>query len=88
MNHFSEILTINGETDAVEAEIAALQGTLDGLVNDLAALKLVTAAKERTITEINAKIADQDVEIETTNDEIDTKKTDKTDREQELTGKL
>ena len=88
MNHFSEILTINGETDAVEAEITALQGTLDGLVNDLAALKLVTAAKERTITEINAKIADQDVEIETTNDEIDTKKTDKTDREQELTGKL
>ena len=88
MNHFSEISTINGETDAVEAEIAALQGTLDGLVNDLAALKLVTAAKERTITEINAKIADQDVEIETTNDEIDTKKTDKTDREQELTGKL
>ena len=88
MNHFSEISTINGETDAVEAEITALQGTLDGLVNDLAALKLVTAAKERTITEINAKIADQDVEIETTNDEIDTKKTDKTDREQELTGKL
>ena len=88
MNHFSEISTINGETDAIEAEIATLQGTLDGLVNDLAALKLVTAAKERTITEINAKIADQDVEIETTNDEIDTKKTDKTDREQELTGKL
>ena len=88
MNHFSEITTINGETDAIEAEIATLQGTLDGLVNDLAALKLVTAAKERTITEINAKIADQDVEIETTNDEIDTKKTDKTDREQELTGKL
>ena len=88
MNHFSEISTINGETDAVEAEIVALQGTLDELVNDLAALKLVTAAKERTITEINAKIADQDVEIETTNDEIDTKKTDKTDREQELTGKL
>ena len=88
MNHFSEILTINGETDAVEAEIVALQGTLDELVNDLAALKLVTAAKERTITEINAKIADQDVEIEITNDEIDTKKTDKTDREQELTGKL
>ena len=55
---------------------------------DLAALKLVTAAKEVTISELNAKIADQDTEIGTTNDEIDTKKTDKADKEQDLQGKL
>ena len=55
---------------------------------DLAALKQVTAAKEKTITELNDKIADQDAEIGTTNDEIDAKKTDKADKEQELTGKL
>lgn len=55
---------------------------------DLAALKQVTAAKEDTIAELNAKIADQDAEIGTTNDEIDAKKIDKADKEQELTGKL
>ena len=55
---------------------------------DLAALKQVTAAKEKTITELNDKIADQDAEIGTTNDEIDAKKTDKADKETELTGKL
>lgn len=55
---------------------------------DLAALKLVTAAKEKTITELNDKITDQDAEIGTTNDEIDTKKTDKADKEQDLQGKL
>ena len=55
---------------------------------DLAALKLVTAAKEVTISELNAKIADQDTEIGTTNDEIDTKKTDKAVKEQDLQGKL
>ena len=55
---------------------------------DLAALKLVTAAKEKTITELNDKITDQDAEIGTTNDEIDTKKTDKADKEQDLEGKL
>ena len=55
---------------------------------DLAALKLVTAAKEKTITELNAKIADQDTKIGTTNDEIDTKKTDKAAKEQDLQGKL
>ena len=37
---------------------------------------------------MNAKIADQDAEIGTTNDEIDAKKIDKADKEQELTGKL
>jgi len=57
-------------------------------VIDLAALKLVTAAKEKTITELNAKIADQDTEIGTTNDEIDAKKTDKANKEQDLQGKL
>ena len=55
---------------------------------DLDALKDVTAAKEKTITELNAKIDDQDAEIGTTNDDIDAKEIDKADKEQDLQGNL
>ena len=58
------------------------------MVNDLDALKQVTAAKEKTITELNDKIAAQDVDIAAKKTEIDGQKTDKTGKETELQGKL
>ena len=61
---------------------------MDGLVNDLAALKKVTAAKQKTITELNAKIAAQDAEKGTKNTEINSKKTDKTTKETDLKSKF
>ena len=65
-----------------------LQTTLDGLVIDLAALKQVTTAKEDTIAELNAKIADQDAEKATKTTEIANKKADKTAKETDLQSKF